>query len=487
LCGIVGYIGNPLNQAATFDLINQLMIKTEPRGEHATGFWAAIGEGDKRVVYHKEPVKSTVFVNHELWRSMEERKANLLIGHCRWTSPGGGPEKVNKNNHPHVSQDYRVALVHNGKIPEYNYLKKRYNVNTDCDSEVLLRIFESAEDHHDQIEYLRKELPKVWDDTPDDLLYRIFGLKRVFSEVNYGAMAVAIGERLEGDARSLFLFRNELRPICLIDLRDTLGQFFFCSTPEIFRQAIDASTIAKEVIPANQPVYPELPENWIYSFILSQSGDIDIRRLKVNKVRKYGYWDQSTDEEEASTEAPKSEVKLVRTQVDILTRLNASEEPIPEPKSVDDSYDDYGRTLLPVGPIRPDTTTALKKRNPYGGCYTPEECDANEVDSGDVDGSASTRRRESAVSTKILNHGFQEVHPTPNYDDDDNELAGASAIAEDVAETCTQAENLISEISTHVYNKVQEGSLTTTDVEDVLEGLKEIVNDLESCKCLLKM
>jgi hypothetical protein len=102
----------------------------------------------------------------------------------------------------------------------------------------------------------------------------------------------------------------------------------------------------------------------------------------------------------------------------------------------------------------------------------------------------ATRRREAAVSTKILaNHGFQEIRILPaNADnDDDNELAGASAIAEDVAETCTQAENLISEISTHVYNKVQEGSLTTTDVEDVLEGLKEIVNDLESCKCLLKM
>jgi hypothetical protein len=39
LCGIAGYIGNPVNEKATFDLINQLMIKTEVRGEHATGFW----------------------------------------------------------------------------------------------------------------------------------------------------------------------------------------------------------------------------------------------------------------------------------------------------------------------------------------------------------------------------------------------------------------------------------------------------------------
>lgn len=490
MCGIVGYIGNPRNQAATFDLVNQLMIKTEPRGEHATGFWAATGGGDNKVIFHKEPVKSSIFVNHDLWLGMEELKSNLFIGHCRWTSPGGGPEKINKNNHPHVSKDCRIALVHNGKIPEYNYLKKRYSVLTDCDSEVLLRIFESAEDQHDQIEYLRKELPKVWEDTPDELMHRIFGLKKVFSEVNYGAMAVAIGERLEGDARSLFLFRNEHRPICLIDLRDTLGQIFFCSTPEIFRQAHDASTIAKEVIPANQPVYPELPPDWIYSFILTQDDDFEIRRLKVNKVRKYGYWDQSTDEEDASSEAPKSAVKLVRTSVDVLTQLNEQEEPIEPVVEEVETEEDYGRSLLPIpmGPLQlqptPSTNT-LKSRYSKGYCYGGCEEDESS-DTGDVDETA--RRRESSVSTKILSKGFQELrNPNNSYDHDDDELSGASAIAEEISECCTKAEGLLNEISTHVYNQVQEGSLTKSDIEDVLEGLKEIVNDLESAKCLMKM
>lgn len=486
MCGIVGYIGNPKNQAATFDLVDQLMIKTEPRGDHATGFWTAIGGGDNRVIYHKEPIKSSDFVKHPLWRSLKDVDSNLLIGHCRWTSPGGGPEKVNKNNHPHVSQDCRVALVHNGKIPEYNYLKKRYNVNTDCDSEVLLRIFESAEDQHDQLEFLRKELPKVWEDTPDSLMHRIFGLKKVFSEVNYGAMAVAIGERLDGNARSLFLFRNEQRPICLIDLRETLGQIFFCSTPEIFRQAYDASTIAKDVIPANQPVYPELPENWIYSVVLTEEEEFEIRRLKVNKVRKYGYWDQSTDEEEASPEAPKSEIKLVRPSVDVVTRLNDAQEPIAEP-GVSDELVEYGRQLLPlVGPIQAGACTALKpqhRHSPYG-LYGDDE---DEDDTGDVDGSDATRTRTAAVSGNILTNGFQEIRLPKHDDDDDDELSAASATAEEIVECCTEADSLVSEISTHVYNMTQEGSLLKNDIDEVLVALQEIVGDLKSAKCLLRM
>ena len=493
MCGIVGYIGNSTDPAATFDLVNQLMIKTEPRGLDATGFWATTGKGDNRVIYHKEPVKSSLFVKHDLWNSLEDHNPNLLIGHCRWTSFVGGPEKVNKNNHPHVSKDFRVALVHNGKIPEYSYLKKKYDVTTECDSEVLLRIFESAEDHHDQVAYLRKELSKVWDSTPDSLLYRIFGLKKVFLEVTHGAMAVAIGERLEGDARSLFLFRNEHRPLCVIDLRKTLGQIFFCSTPEIFRSAVDASTIAKEIIPANQSVIPELLENWIYSIVLDKDNEFEVRRLKVNKIRKYGYWDQSVDEE--NIEIPKSSTKLIRfPTMEVISHLNASEELIPTATETEDI-----KSLLPVVaesllglsiPVGTEPSSTILKRkyaaknknSRHAGYEVEDDDDENETETDDVCGGGTHMRRESAVSSKILNNGFQTVKDWLNSDQ-----ADASAIAELVAELCSNAESAISEISTHVYNKVQEGSLTQSSVEDAYEGLKEVVNDLESIKCLLKL
>lgn len=468
MCGIAGYIGNPVNEKATFDLINQLMIKTEVRGEHATGFWATLG--DKRVLFHKEPVKSSVFVKHDLWKDLEEKYTpDLLIGHCRWTSPGGGPEKVNKNNHPHVSKDCRVALVHNGKIPEYNYLKKKYETLTDCDSEILLRIFESGETYHDQITYLRKAMPKVWEDTPDQLMHRIFGLKQIFSEVNYGAMAVAIGERLDEGKRSLFLFRNNFRPITIIDLRKSLGQIFFASTPELFRQAWDSSELAKSLIPADQPVI-ELPDDWIYSFVLDHN-DIEIRRLKVNKTRRYGQWEQPEEEE---TEIPKSETQYDRSKLDVITNLDESEEPKPIPKS---TFSLMPKEFSSNGNHVWNANEVIKgkhqyRRNPYGGISLP-----GEDFSDDVDGGASTLRRESSVSTNILNRGFQEIHS-------ENEEILTSA--KKFTKLCEKATSLLDEISTNVYNTVQEGSMLQEEINQLIDNIEETITDLESTNYLLK-
>jgi predicted glutamine amidotransferase len=468
LCGIAGYIGNPINEKATFDLINQLMIKTEVRGEHATGFWATLNS--KQVLFHKEPVKSSIFVKHDLWRDLENKYTpDLLIGHCRWTSLGGGSEKINKNNHPHVSKDYRVALVHNGKIPEYNYLKKKYNTVTDCDSEILLRIFESGETYHDQISHLRKSMPKIWEDTPDQLMHRIFGLKQIFSEVNYGAMAVAVGERLEGK-RSLFLFRNNFRPITIIDLRKSLGQIFFASTPELFRQAWDSSELAKSLIPADQPVI-ELPDDWIYSFVLDHN-NIEIRRLKVNKTRRYGQWEQN--EEEQDIEIPKSTSQYSRSKLDVITNLDDSEEPIIESKStlclMPKEFSSNKNHVWNANEITKGKHHY--KRNPYGSVSLP-----GEDFSDDVDGSTSTLRREHSVSTNILNKGFQEIH--------ENEEILTSA--KKLTTLCEKATNLLDQIGTHVYNTVQEGSMSQEEINEIIESLKETITDLESTKCILKM
>lgn len=485
MCGIIGFIGNSTNPEATFDLTNQLMIKTEPRGLDATGFWATTSGEDNRIIYHKEPVKSSIFVTHDLWRGLQEHNTDLFIGHCRWTSTGGGSEKVNKNNHPHVSKDFRLSLVHNGKIPEYNFLKKKYDTKTDCDSEILLRILESGEDYHDKVDFLRKELPKIWEDTPNWLLYRIYGLKKLFSEVTYGAFAVAIGERLD-DQRSLFLFRNEARPICLIDLRESLGQIFFCSTPEIFRQAVEEAKIAKTVIPDNQPVYPELPSYWIYSFVLNKDNKIDIRRLKVNKVRKYGQW--RTETEEVS---PKSESKLVRTTLDVVTQLNNHEEPV-KPEKIVGQYTTPTATTLTkfLGDEKKNSLTGIIPARGENDC-SHFTCygDDDDPDPEEVGGGSSHLRRENSVSKTILNQGFQEIRTNRHEDEEDdaaNDFLEINEMVDGATSLCTKIEKLSNDISTKIYNKHQESSLTKGVIEQVVEGLTEILGDLESLEDLAK-
>lgn len=292
------------------------MKKTETRGIHATGFWACTN--DNKVIYHKEPIKSSEFMDKPIWKDTSKRKLDLLLGHCRWTSTGSGVEKINKNNHPHVSKDVRVALVHNGKIPEYHHLKKQYPVLTDCDSEILLRIFESGEFFHEQKDFLNSQLQKANAGMAD--LYRVYGLKKIFSEITCGHMAVAIGEHLDNDQRALWLFHNEFRPLCLIDLRETLGQFFFCSTPEIFRASVEEAKIPSKIIPMSQGVI-KLPPNWIYHFRMTAEGVVNWEKIKINKTRKYGQWE--TDIEEA----PKGD-KLTRTSVEVISQLNEKEDVI---------------------------------------------------------------------------------------------------------------------------------------------------------------
>lgn len=487
MCGIVGYIGKSKNQKATFDLVNQLMIKTEIRGDHATGFWACMSDENK-VIYHKEPVKSSVFVHNKLWQNLEEANPNLLIGHCRWTTPGGGSEKINKNNHPHVSKDYRVALVHNGKIPEYNHLKKKYETTTDCDSEILLRIFESAEDHHDQIAFLRKQLPKVFEDTSDGLLYRIFGLSRIFSEVSYGAMAVAIGERLEANNRALFLFRNDHRPMTLIDLRASLGQIFFCSTPELFRQAVDSSEIAQKIIPANQSVVPELPDNEIFSFLYNPEDEkeFEMLRFKVNRLHRYGCWETDKDKQKEE-DPPKSEKKIERVSLDVVSNLDSDEDVISSGTSVSTSN---STILLPV----PVSDTMHKFPKHSGGTYPPfvigddYEGESSDQES-DVDGSSSTLRREKSVSTNVLNNGFQEIKtdkkvvrygPSEDYTEDFNDGVATPEMCEEFDQLCKQATEIIERIQVTLYNKFQEGSITKENIDDVSDDIRETIRQLES-------
>jgi hypothetical protein len=55
-------------------------------------------------------------------------------------------------------------------------------------------------------------------------------------------MAVALGETVK-DTKHLWLFRNKHRTLWVIDLREYLGQVFFCSTPDIWQDAIVKSKI----------------------------------------------------------------------------------------------------------------------------------------------------------------------------------------------------------------------------------------------------
>ena len=134
MCGIIGYIGK--RQAVPVLLYG--LQRLEYRGYDSAGI-AVISDG-KLIVEKK--VGKLKDLQEYLWN--KNIKGNIGIGHVRWATHGG----VNENNaHPHISQNKKFAVVHNGIIENYLQLKKElikkgYKFNSETDTEVIAHLFE---------------------------------------------------------------------------------------------------------------------------------------------------------------------------------------------------------------------------------------------------------------------------------------------------------------------------------------------------------
>jgi glucosamine 6-phosphate synthetase-like amidotransferase/phosphosugar isomerase protein len=253
MCGIAGFIGLSKNSKATNEIMTKLFDFLEFRGIDAAGVWAAEAGKKGKVFYHKEPIRSSEFIKKTFWKKIRRAKLNILLAHARATSKGGGHADTNGNNHPFVSLDKRIGMVHNGTIDEAYFLSKKYQCFSQTDSEVILRIFEKGMEDKMELE-----------DVPSRIAHRLGGIKDVWSTITEGAMAVAIGEREDDSQRNLFLFRNDQRPLWIADLRSCLGQVFFFSSPDVWYRAMEFCSDATKSIVKDQKLI-EIPPNEVWA------------------------------------------------------------------------------------------------------------------------------------------------------------------------------------------------------------------------------
>lgn len=134
MCGIVGYIGN---KNATPILIEGLE-KLEYRGYDSAG--VAIMT-DKGIDIKKCQGR---LKNLENLLKKEVLKGNSGIGHTRWATHG---EPSDTNSHPHFNQSGTIAVVHNGIIENYIYVKDflkslGYEFKSDTDTEVIAHLID---------------------------------------------------------------------------------------------------------------------------------------------------------------------------------------------------------------------------------------------------------------------------------------------------------------------------------------------------------
>ena len=136
MCGIVGYIGR--EQAAP--ILLEGLRRLEYRGYDSAGL--AIFDGDQGLQVVKTKGRIQVLSDR-----VEEGRAlpgTMGLGHTRWATHG---EPSDVNSHPHMSQDGKFAVVHNGIIENYVELREFLQEEgvafaSETDTEVVAQLLE---------------------------------------------------------------------------------------------------------------------------------------------------------------------------------------------------------------------------------------------------------------------------------------------------------------------------------------------------------
>lgn len=135
MCGIVGYVG----KKAAADVLYQGLKCLEYRGYDSAGL-ALAGNGGFKVIKAVGKLENL----GEALAADGQNSAGAGIGHIRWATHG----KANlENAHPHLSNDGKTVLVHNGIIENYKELRqaladKGYVFISDTDTEVIVQQIE---------------------------------------------------------------------------------------------------------------------------------------------------------------------------------------------------------------------------------------------------------------------------------------------------------------------------------------------------------
>ncbi len=136
MCGIVAYIG--ANNA--LKVLIKGLSRLEYRGYDSSGI-ALIDEG-LRVFKKQGKVKDLVKDIGET-----QLRGTIGIGHTRWATHGI-PNDV--NSHPHVSENGKISIIHNGIIENYQAIKtdlelRGYTFKSDTDTEVVVCLIEDIQ------------------------------------------------------------------------------------------------------------------------------------------------------------------------------------------------------------------------------------------------------------------------------------------------------------------------------------------------------
>ena len=132
MCGIVGVVGKPAREVVLNGLKN-----LEYRGYDSAGIYLNDLQGNEYLT------KAVGRISNLEEKLTPDEEGLVGIGHTRWATHG---KPTVDNAHPHVSEDGRFYLVHNGVIENYAELKEKYLQDVDfkstTDTEVVVQLID---------------------------------------------------------------------------------------------------------------------------------------------------------------------------------------------------------------------------------------------------------------------------------------------------------------------------------------------------------
>src|ERR1019366_8900571 len=142
MCGIVGYTGKALALSPVLEGLRRL----EYRGYDSAGIALVINKGEPLWIEKRAGKLSNL--EDSLGKTNPESHSG--IGHTRWATHGG---PTDMNAHPHLDNEGKLALIHNGIIENYVELralleKRGHTFKSETDTESVVHLLSDARKAH---------------------------------------------------------------------------------------------------------------------------------------------------------------------------------------------------------------------------------------------------------------------------------------------------------------------------------------------------
>ena len=283
MCGIFGIITNTKSCHIKKIIINAL-IQLQNRGYDSSGI-CTLSNNNTFEIHKYASTNELSSIDKLLSLNLQEDDSSLGLGHNRWATHGG---KTDTNAHPHISNDKKFVLVHNGIIENYLELKNflinnGYTFYSQTDTEIIVNLISYYYNNDEQTKgNTFKSIKKTIND-----LQGTYGLIIINSDEDNKIYAVRNGSPLLiGYNDDYALITSEQSGFCnnvntYITLNNDDISIISKNNNKILIET-SVNYIAKKVNISNYELTPDPYKHWTIKEIFEQSDTI------INTINRGG-------------------------------------------------------------------------------------------------------------------------------------------------------------------------------------------------------